>query len=218
MLLVAVLLQLPAHVGWNGGPVGREALYEDGPVLVSNPAFEPYGSEGFGDVLARVLKDPDAAWAEAGGAVGRSQFRPVSLTLTFVERRTFRAGAAQGAALVSLLLHLGVVLLTVKLLAMLDAPRAARWLAATVVAASPAALTAAAWPAHQAIVLATALGLAGVVVGIRGGAARGIAAGVLLAAAGLSHELAWGFTAAYFLCAFVRAALSRCGSRCRGRA
>ncbi|MCE9637111.1 MAG: hypothetical protein K8T90_15510 [Planctomycetes bacterium] len=192
-LLVAVLLHLPAHLGWTGAQVGREALYEDGPALVSNPAFETFGAEGLGDVLARAVRDPSASWGEGDGSVGRARWRPVSTALAALERWSFRSEAASGAGIVSLLLHLAVVAATFSFLGRVGAPRAAKWIAMSVVAASPAALTAAAWPAHQSMVLATALGVAGLAMAQRRGWARELGGAALIALAGLSHEMAFGF-------------------------
>lgn len=188
--LLAIALHLPAHLGWGAGPKGREPLYEDGPAFVSNPAFEAFGTQTFGDVLGRAVSDPGAAWAEGDGVVGLSRNRPLASAAFAVERRAFGRHAAVGAGVVSLALHVAVALLTLKLLGDLGLSRGARALGAGVVAASPAALAVAAWPAHQGTVLAAALALGGVVVGLRGGWARLVAAGALIAVAGLAHEMA----------------------------
>lgn len=194
-VLVCVLLHLPAHFAPGAG--GREALYEDGPAFVSNAAFEPYGTETLKDVVVRAATRPEAAWSSGDGSatddtVGRSRFRPVSQALLAVQHGVFRGAPLATAGVISLLLHICTVLATLSLLRSLRASAPTQWLAVTVVAASPVALAAAAWPARQAIVVATAAGVAACALAVRGGFLRQTAAAILVVVSASSHELGFG--------------------------
>ena len=64
-------MSLPAAI--SGRAAAREALYEDAPAFAANAAFERRGAEEVGDVVARVVSDPSAAWGEGGPSVGASR-------------------------------------------------------------------------------------------------------------------------------------------------
>jgi len=195
-LLLALLLHLPAHFSVVGGPSGRDLLYEDGPAFALNPAYERRGTEEAGDVVLRAVEEPSAAWGDGGDAVGASRWTPVSSALLALQRVAFGSRAATVAAIVSLVLHLAVVVLAVRLHARLGLPRAAQVVGAALVAAAPAALPAAAWPARQGIVVAAALGLGGVHLVLRGGTMRAAAGGLLAAASAFAHPAAFGLAPA----------------------
>lgn len=198
LLLVAFALHLPAHVALlgGGGPAGREALWQDGPVATANRNHVPRGTETVGDLVARAVLSPAAAFDDADGAVGRTRWRPVAAVTALAQRRLFGPGAADEAAWVSLALHLAAVAGAVTLATRLGLSRAGVLLAGAVTAASPFALVSAAWPAQQAAVLAGALGVWGLATALGASVGARIRGGVLLALAALSHEAALGLVPA----------------------
>ena len=198
LVLAAVLLHLSSHTAPWSASASREVLPEDGPAFVRNTALDPAG--GLAGGLGRAWTDPATAWEAGQDTVGRARWRPASTTLFVLERAAPWAStdeaAAAGAAWISLLLHVLVVLGAARLVTCLGGSPLAATAAGLLTAASPVALSAAAWPARQAVVLAAALALGGTLVALRGGSFRLLAGGALLAAAGLAHEAAFGFVLA----------------------
>jgi tetratricopeptide (TPR) repeat protein len=197
VVAAAVLLHLPAHFAPWSTTSRREALPEDHPAFVGNAALQRAEGEGLFAAVSRAAHDRESAWLDAGDTVGRARWRPVTTALFVAERAAPWSrepdGAAAGAALVSLALHVLVALGAARLAASLGGDARAATVAGLLAAASPVALSAAAWPARQAVVLAAALALAGTLVALRGGFLRMFAGGVLLALAGLAHEAAFGW-------------------------
>lgn len=199
VVAAAAMLHLSAHAApWSDAP-RREPLPEDSPALVRNDALARAPDEGVAAALLRATTDPAAAWDGGADTVGATRWRPVTTSLQVLERALPWAGtpegAAAGAAVVSLLLHAAVTLMTCRLVRALGGGERAALVAGLLAAASPAALTAAAWPARQAVVVAAALAAGGALIALKGGAARLAAGGVLAALAGLAHEgaFAWAF-------------------------
>jgi len=164
--------------------------------MLANRALAADGDASFVDVLRRSVTDPSVAWDPAGEIVGRTRFRPASMSLFAVERAVGGSHAGALAGGISLLLHIIVALGAAGLVRQIGASMRAAWLAGLLTAAAPVALAAAAWPARQPIALAAALGIVGVRLALGSGTGRLIAAGVTLALAGLSHELGYGAAAA----------------------
>ncbi len=202
VVAAAILLHLAAHLSpWSAARF-REPLPEDGPAFVRNDALVPQVGEGvFRAMLRTAAGSPEerraAAWEGASDTVGASRWRPVATAVLVAERAApwagTQEGAVAGAALVSLCLHVLTALGAMRLATSLGGDPRAALLAGLLAAASPAALAAAAWPARQAAVLATALATLGTLVALRGGVLRLVAGGVILAAAGLAHEAAFGW-------------------------
>ncbi len=201
LLAVAFALHLPAHLAilGGGGPAGREALWQDGPVATANSHHVPRGTESFSTLLTRAATSPAAAFDDADGAVGRTRWRPVAAVSALVQRRAFGPGAEDAAAWVSLALHLVAVAGAVALATRLRLSRAAVLLAGAVTAASPFALVSAAWPAQQAAALAAALGTWGLAAALGASLGARVRGGLLLALAALSHEAALGLVPALLL-------------------
>ncbi len=193
VVLAAVLLHLPAHIG-------REPLAEDAPAFAANPRLVQRPAETLLGTLGRVAMDPGVAWTDDEGAVGARRWRPVT-AVAFAVQRAVPWGREPGslvvaAALLSLALHVLVAVQSVRLVEELGGDRRAQWVAGLLVAASPTALAAAAWPARQGVVLAAALGVTGLRLAVREGFGRLLAAGLLLTLAALAHELAYGLAVA----------------------
>ncbi len=195
VVAVALLLHLAAHVGL-GEPRVRQPLPEDRPALLANRALAPEGEAPLADALRAALTDPAVAWDPGGDVVGRTRFRPVAMAVFAVERALGGDRAGWLVGVLSLLLHVVVALSAAGLALDVSGSLRASWLAGLITAAAPVALSAAAWPARQPVVLAAALGVVGIRLALRGGIRSHIAAGVVLACAGLAHELAYGATAA----------------------
>lgn len=199
-MAAALLLHLPAHFAPGSTAGKRELLPEDHPAFVGNPALAGADGEGVVAAARRAAVDPSAQWLDGADTVGRARWRPVATTFFVAERAAPWAdsseGAAAGAALVSLALHVLVALGAARLATSLGGDVRAATVAGLLAAASPVALSAAAWPARQSVVIAAALALAGALVALRGGALRLFIGGVLLAFAGLAHEAAFGWVLA----------------------
>jgi tetratricopeptide (TPR) repeat protein len=196
--LAVVVLHLAAHVS-PFAPQLREALPEDAPAISANRALAPRSGETWKAPLGRAITDPSSAWDPAGAQVGAARWRPVSSAALVVQRAVGGESVLALAASISLLLHVLVALQSARLVEDLRGPPSAAALAGLLVATCPLALPAAAWPARQGVVIAVALGLAGLRLALTGGARRALLGGVSLALAGLSHELAFGLVPAALL-------------------
>ncbi len=217
VVLFGAALHLLAHVS-PSAPHLREALPEDAPALLANSALDTAPGEAGAAPLMRALTDPSAAWEPAGAVAGRHRFRPVATVLLAVERAAGGRHAARVAGWVSLLLHLGLVVLVHRVVRRLGGSPTAQIAAAALVATSPLALAAAAWPARQPAALAAVLGAAGVLLTLgESTQARSRVApllgGLLLGAAVLSHEAAVGLVAAAVVLRFTFGSDSGVGTR-----
>jgi tetratricopeptide (TPR) repeat protein len=212
----AVLTHLPAHVAPWSSPSGRELLPDDGPAFVGNLALGRADGEGLAAASVRAAGERSAATPGADASVGVTRWRPVATTAFVTERSApwagTQEGAAAGAALVSLALHVLVALGAMRLTCALGGDGRASLLAGLLAAVTPVALSSSAWPARQPAMLAAALGTAGLLLTLRGGAARLLLGGVALALAGLAHEAAFGLVLAVPL---LRAAVPRAGGDAR---
>ncbi len=201
VVAVAVLLHLSAHFApWSTSST-REPLPEDGWTFVQNDALVSRPGDGAFAPMRRALFDPGASWSGAADCVGRVRWRPVATALFVVERNAPWSGTPSseiaGAALISLALHVLVALGASRLVQALSGDSRAALAAGLLAAASPVALSAAAWPARQAVVLATALALAGLLLALKGDERRQIVGGALVALAALAHEAAFGWVIAF---------------------
>ena len=200
VVAAAVLTQLPAHVAPWSSPSGRELLPDDGPAFVGNPVLARGDGEGLVAAATRASGERSAATPGADASVAVTRWRPVATTAFVAERSAPWAatpeGAAAGAAIVSLLLHVLVALGAMRLTCALGGDWRASLLAGLLAAVSPVALSSAAWPARQPAMLAAALGTAGLLLCVRGGRLRLFLGGVVLALAALAHEAAFGLALA----------------------
>ena len=185
LLVAACVLHLPAHLG------ERAPLPQDNPALLANPALRTTATRTFGATLGEALSDPNAAWANAGATVGRTRWRPVSTAFAVAELGVFGGRAGRGVAAVSLLLHVLVAWQTVLLVRALGGESRGAIAAGLLALAAPVALAVVDWPARQSVVLAAALGMAGLRRAACGSRRAAFAGGVALALGGLAHEAAF---------------------------
>lgn len=195
-VVLAVLLHLPSLVGFSGGLSGKERLPLDGPVFAANTAFETGSVRSTVRTLAHAFADPSVGFRSTTTEAPPGRYRPLSTAVFVVERAVGGARATTLVAAVSLALHVLLVMLTGSLVGRLRGPPSARALAMLLVAVSPFAFGTVDWPAQQAVVLAAVLGTSGLVLALRADGSRAWLAGIALAAAGLSHELAFGLVPA----------------------
>ncbi len=202
VVLGAVLLHLPGHLSVRA-PHAKQVLPEDGPALIRNTALTAGVGESVGGVLSRAVSDPAAAWEPAGEIVAETTYRPLGTSLHSVVRLAGGQNAHRLAGGVSLFLLALVAWLTFLLVLRSRGPPAAALVAGLLVAASPHLGAAVGWPARLSVIAAGLPAILALHAAVRdvgtpraeaasGGLGSAFAAGLLAAAAGLTHELGYG--------------------------